>query len=94
MEAIEHYHGGFIAYSPGMFQFESCRPHNVSREGILLSVDLQENSVVREYGVTPLIIDDDFIPCPAAEPMTEDILNFLSGIVVGRRGQAHPGTMV
>lgn len=58
----------FIAHSPGMFQFESRRPHNVSREAILLSVDLQENRIVREYGVVPLIIGDDFIPYPAEEP--------------------------
>lgn len=77
MQAIERYRGGLIAYSLGMFQFEPRWPHNISREAIMLSVDLQKNGIVGEHRVTPLIIDDDFIPHPAEGQMAEDILNFL-----------------
>ncbi|WP_332450505.1 CapA family protein [Methanoculleus sp.] len=62
VQAIERYHGGLIAYSLGMFQFEPQWPHNLSREAIILTVDLQKDGVVGEYEVTPLIIDDDFRP--------------------------------
>ena len=80
MQAIERYHGGLIAYSLGMFQFEPRWPHNISREAVLLSVDLQKNGVVGAHEVVPLIIDDDFIPHPAEGAMAEEILNFLSEI--------------
>ncbi len=80
MQAIERYHGGLIAYSLGMFQFEPRWPHNISREAILLSVDLQKNGVVGDHEVVPLIIEDDFIPHPAEGAMAEEILNFLSEI--------------
>jgi len=80
MQAIERYHGGLIAYSLGMFQFEPRWPHNISREAIMLSVDLQKNGVVGGHETVPLIIDDDFIPRPAEGAMAEEIQNFLSEI--------------
>ena len=80
IQAIERYHGGLIAYSLGMFQFEPRWPHNISREAILLSVDLRKNGIVGVHEVVPIIIDDNFAPHPAEEPMASDILNFLSEI--------------
>ena len=80
MQAVERYNGGLIAYSLGMFQFEPRWPHNLSREAILLSVDLQKNGIVGAHEVVPLVIDDDCIPRPAEEPMAGEILSFLSEI--------------
>ncbi len=80
MQAIERYHGGLIAYSLGMFQFEPRWPHNISREAIMLSVDLQKNGDVGEYKAAPLIIDDDFVPRPAEGALGMEILDFLDEI--------------
>jgi hypothetical protein len=77
MQAIERYHGGLIAYSLAMFQFEPRWPHNLSREAIMLSVDLEGNGVVGAHETVPLIIDDSFIPRPAEGPTAEEILRFL-----------------
>jgi poly-gamma-glutamate synthesis protein (capsule biosynthesis protein) len=78
MQAVERYHGGLIAYSLGMFQFEPRWPHNISREAIMLSVDLHGDGVVGEHRVTPLIIDDDCVPHPAEGVADENILAFLA----------------
>lgn len=80
MQAIERYHGGLIAYSLGMLQFEPRWPHNLSREAIVLSVDLEKNGVVGECGVTPLIVDDNFVPHVAEGATGENIRTFLAGI--------------
>jgi len=80
MQAIERYHGGLIAYSLGMLQFEPRWPHNLSREAIVLSVDLQSNGIVGEYEVTPLIVDDEFIPHVAVGTAGESIRSFLAEI--------------
>ncbi len=75
MQAIERYHGGLIAYSLGMFQFEPRWPHNISREAIMLSVDLEKNGDVGEYKAAPLIIDADFVPRPAEGALGMEILD-------------------
>ncbi|MCK9277420.1 MAG: CapA family protein [Methanoculleus sp.] len=80
MQAIERYRGGLIAYSLGMFQFDPNWPHNLSQEAFILSVDLQEDGVVGEHEVIPLIVDDDFVPRPAGEPRSEEIWAFIAGI--------------
>lgn len=80
MQAIERYHGGLIAYSLGMFQFDPGWPHNLSREALILSVDLKKDGVVGEREVTPLIIDDDFIPHIAEGARGEEILAFVDEI--------------
>jgi len=80
MQAIEHYHGGLIAYSLGMLQFEPRWPHNLSREAIILTVDLQKDGIVGECNVTPLIVDDDFVPGVAEGAAGENIRNFLTEI--------------
>lgn len=80
MQAIERYHGGLIAYSLGMFQFDPGWPHNLSREAFVLSVDLQEDGVVGEVGVVPLIVDDDFVPRPAEGDRGEEIRAFIAEI--------------
>lgn len=80
MQAIERYHGGLIAYSLGMLQFEPRWPHNLSREAVVLSVDLEKDGVVGEYGVTPLLVDDNFVPHVAEGAEGENIRTFLAGI--------------
>ena len=80
MQAIERYHGGLIAYSLGMFQFEPQWPHNLSREAIILSVDLQKDGVVGEHEITPLIIDDDFRPRLVEGSRGEEILALVTEI--------------
>ncbi|HOI58231.1 MULTISPECIES: CapA family protein [unclassified Methanoculleus] len=80
MQAIERYHGGLIAYSLGMLQFEHRWPHNLSREAIVLAVDLEKNGVVGECRVTPLLVDDNFIPHIATGFEGENIKNFLAEI--------------
>mgnify|MGYP005832028735 CR=1 FL=1 len=80
MQAIERYHGGLIAYSLGMLQFEPRWPHNISREAVILSVELQKDGVVGEHGVTPLLVDDDYVPHVAAGAAGEQIVTFLDGI--------------
>jgi poly-gamma-glutamate synthesis protein (capsule biosynthesis protein) len=80
MQAIERYRGGLIAYSLGMLQFEPRWPHNLSREAVILSVDLQNDGVVGEFGVTPLIVDDNFVPHVAEGVTGENIRDFLAGI--------------
>ncbi len=62
MQAIERYRGGLIAYSLGMFQFDPHWPHNLSREAFILSVDLWGGGVIGEHEITPLIVDDDYVP--------------------------------
>jgi poly-gamma-glutamate synthesis protein (capsule biosynthesis protein) len=77
IQAIERYHGGLIAYSLGMFQFDPRWPHNVSEEAIMLSVDLCAGGVVGEHRTTPLVVGGDFVPRPAED---ERILSFVDDI--------------
>lgn len=80
MQAVERYHGGLIAYSLGMFQFDPNWPHNLSPEGFILAVDLSKSGGVGEYEVIPLTVDDDFVPRPAEGARGEDIRSFITDI--------------
>ena len=80
MQAIERYHGGLIAYSLGMFQFDPHWPHNLSPEGFILSVDLQKRGAVGGVEMIPIIVDDDFVPRPAEGAESEAIRAFVAGI--------------
>lgn len=80
MQAVERYHGGLIAYSLGMFQFDPNWPHNLSPEGFILAVDLSKNGVVGEFEVMPFTVDGDFVPRPAEGARGEDIKAFIADV--------------
>jgi poly-gamma-glutamate capsule biosynthesis protein CapA/YwtB (metallophosphatase superfamily) len=80
MQAIERYRGGLIAYSLGMFQFDPHWPHNLSREAFILSVDLRGGGVIGVHEITPLIVDDDYVPHLVEGSRGEEIRAFVDEI--------------
>jgi hypothetical protein len=92
MQAIERYHGGLIAYSLGLFQWDPYWPHGISNESFILSVQLEPDSV-GNYTLTPIVVDDDYVPDVAIGRQREKILAFvddvsrpvINGEVTGRR---------
>ncbi len=64
IQAVERYHGGLIAYSLGLFQFDPNWPHGISHDSCILSVDLGKDGV-DDFSTIPITVDDDFVPSPA-----------------------------
>jgi len=79
MQAIERYHGGLIAYSLGLFQWDPYWPHGISNEAFILSVQLGPDSV-GDYTLTPIVVDDDYVPAVAESRQREKILAFVDAI--------------
>lgn len=87
IQAMERYHGGLIAYSLGMFQFDPNWPHGISHDSCILSVDLRKDGI-DDFSVTPVTVDDNFIPSPAEPDDAARILGYvadLSGAVTENR---------
>jgi hypothetical protein len=76
IQAIEEYRDGLIAYSLGLFQWDPYWPHGVSNESFILSIDVAKEGV-RGYNVTPIFVDDDYVPYPAEGLKKEGILELI-----------------
>ena len=79
IQGIEKYKDGLIAYSLGNFQFDSKLSQSKTNESIILNVNFDKNGI-KEYDITPVIINDDFSPVIVEGEVKEKILNFVSKI--------------
>lgn len=79
IQGIEEYKNGLIAYSLGNFQFDPKLSQSKTNESIILSVNFDKNGI-KDYDVTPVIINDDFSPVLVEGEVKDKILNFVSKI--------------
>jgi poly-gamma-glutamate synthesis protein (capsule biosynthesis protein) len=71
VQGLERYGRGLIAYSLGDFVFDE--PYPKTKESVMLECTVDATGV-SSWGVTPVAIDADYRPVPAAEPQGRDIL--------------------
>lgn len=79
IQGIEKYNDGLIAYSLGNFQFDPKLSQSKTNESIILNVNFDKNGI-KDYDITPVIINDDFSPVLIEGEVKEKILNFVSKI--------------
>jgi hypothetical protein len=64
IQGLERYKNGLIAYSLGNFQFDTELFKEKINSTMILTVDLDRHGI-RNYEVTPCLIDADFVPAVA-----------------------------
>jgi len=79
IQAVEQYKHGLIAYSLGNFQFNPKLSYSKTNYSIILHLEFSKKQL-ENYYITPIMIDQNFIPTPVFNKDKKEILNLMNNI--------------